>query len=295
MAKEIDKIIQSKTPPKNNNVLWYNGENLKVNRNGKWENVVASSSGGAGNIIIREDIGEPIFRENGQSYFSKEQIERTTGCTLKEIFRKVSDGALIIFMYYIPIYIYMPEGSMIAYLLGTDGSIYMFMLSEEEIELELEGTLLKVCAIFGKSGAIKVPPSDWSARSDEEGYILNRTHYVVNTEDLGSITVNFTNEPQVIAQFENGETGYFTVSGKDVLPGKDLTLQGMGSYQLFYIKDNKLYATSSSSSAVSRTFIIQKHTIKQLPEKYIPATIARSSELKVLEDRIAALEAKLNS
>lgn len=38
MAKEIDKIIQSKTAPKSNNVLWDDGENLKINRNGKWEN-----------------------------------------------------------------------------------------------------------------------------------------------------------------------------------------------------------------------------------------------------------------
>lgn len=43
MAKEIDKIIQSKTAPKSNNVLWDDGENLKINRNGKWEN----SNGGA--------------------------------------------------------------------------------------------------------------------------------------------------------------------------------------------------------------------------------------------------------
>ena len=35
MAKEIDKIIQSKTAPKSNNVLWDDGENLKINRNGK--------------------------------------------------------------------------------------------------------------------------------------------------------------------------------------------------------------------------------------------------------------------
>jgi hypothetical protein len=40
MAKEIDKIIQSKTAPKSNNVLWDDGENLKINRNGKWETVV---------------------------------------------------------------------------------------------------------------------------------------------------------------------------------------------------------------------------------------------------------------
>ena len=48
MAKEIDKIIQSKTAPKSNNVLWDDGENLKINRNGKWE----SAGGGAPMINI---------------------------------------------------------------------------------------------------------------------------------------------------------------------------------------------------------------------------------------------------
>lgn len=42
MAKEIDKIIQSKTAPKSNNVLWDDGENLKINRNGNWESPVKS-------------------------------------------------------------------------------------------------------------------------------------------------------------------------------------------------------------------------------------------------------------
>jgi len=44
MAKEIDKIIQSKTAPKSNNVLWDDGENLKINRNGKWESTGSGTS-----------------------------------------------------------------------------------------------------------------------------------------------------------------------------------------------------------------------------------------------------------
>ena len=36
------KIIQSKTAPKSNNVLWDDGENLKINRNGNWENIGGS-------------------------------------------------------------------------------------------------------------------------------------------------------------------------------------------------------------------------------------------------------------
>lgn len=54
MAKEIDKIIQSKTAPKSNNVLWDDGENLKINRNGKWEN----SNGGASSFLTLN--GSPI-------------------------------------------------------------------------------------------------------------------------------------------------------------------------------------------------------------------------------------------
>ena len=63
MAKEIDKIIQSKTAPKSNNVLWDDGENLKINRNGKWE----SAGGGApminityANLVTLRDNGELI-------------------------------------------------------------------------------------------------------------------------------------------------------------------------------------------------------------------------------------------
>ena len=44
MAKQIEKIIQSKTAPKSNNVLWDDGENLKINRNGKWESVLNSKN-----------------------------------------------------------------------------------------------------------------------------------------------------------------------------------------------------------------------------------------------------------
>ena len=39
MAKIIEKIVQSKYPPKDTNVLWDDGENLKISRNGSFENV----------------------------------------------------------------------------------------------------------------------------------------------------------------------------------------------------------------------------------------------------------------
>ena len=38
MAEIIDKIVKSKNAPQSTNVLWDDGENLKVYRNGSWEN-----------------------------------------------------------------------------------------------------------------------------------------------------------------------------------------------------------------------------------------------------------------
>ena len=42
MGKTIDKIVVSSTAPKNTNVLWDDGENLKIFRNGSFENVVST-------------------------------------------------------------------------------------------------------------------------------------------------------------------------------------------------------------------------------------------------------------
>lgn len=37
MAKIIDKIVQSNTPPQGSTFLWDDGENLKIKRRGNWE------------------------------------------------------------------------------------------------------------------------------------------------------------------------------------------------------------------------------------------------------------------
>lgn len=44
MANIIEKIIQQPTAPKDKNVLWDNGEELKINRRGVWE---SANKGGA--------------------------------------------------------------------------------------------------------------------------------------------------------------------------------------------------------------------------------------------------------
>lgn len=56
----IDKIVKSKYAPKDKNVLWDNGINLKINRNGVWENVV---SGGSSNLEHRIVELEKKFEE----------------------------------------------------------------------------------------------------------------------------------------------------------------------------------------------------------------------------------------
>lgn len=43
MGKTIDKIVVSSIAPKNTNVLWDDGENLKIFRNGKWETTTSNS------------------------------------------------------------------------------------------------------------------------------------------------------------------------------------------------------------------------------------------------------------
>jgi hypothetical protein len=56
----IDKIVKQKAAPKNKNVLWEDGTNLKINRNGIWENVV---SGGGSNLENRIARLEQIIEE----------------------------------------------------------------------------------------------------------------------------------------------------------------------------------------------------------------------------------------
>ena len=56
----INKIVKQKNAPKNKNVLWDDGTNLKINRNGVWENVV---SGGGSNLENRIAQLERIIEE----------------------------------------------------------------------------------------------------------------------------------------------------------------------------------------------------------------------------------------
>lgn len=61
MANIIEKIIQQPTAPKDKNVLWDNGEELKINRRGVWE---SANKGGTSvdedNSIILKYLANPV-------------------------------------------------------------------------------------------------------------------------------------------------------------------------------------------------------------------------------------------
>ena len=94
MAKEIDKIIQSKTAPKDTNILWDDGENLKISRNGKWKTTTSNSDNiteelkDAGieyyEIII--NIPDDLKINDYNTYESLGEA----GQTLKEYFKKAN-------------------------------------------------------------------------------------------------------------------------------------------------------------------------------------------------------------
>lgn len=55
MAKIIERIIQSKYPPNSTHVLWDDGENLKIARNGNFENVVSTMEN-TGNLNVEATV-----------------------------------------------------------------------------------------------------------------------------------------------------------------------------------------------------------------------------------------------
>jgi hypothetical protein len=63
--KIIDKIIQQSYAPEDKSVLWYDGQNLKINRSGKWESIIKNNATGDTAIIdslysagLNEDFNE---------------------------------------------------------------------------------------------------------------------------------------------------------------------------------------------------------------------------------------------
>ena len=70
MAKDV-KIVKSKTAPVDKNVLWDDGKNLKINRNGKWENATSEIKEGSSSLNKSKF---QLYKENGGRFFTDENI-----------------------------------------------------------------------------------------------------------------------------------------------------------------------------------------------------------------------------
>lgn len=76
MGKTIDKIVVSSIAPKNTNVLWDDGENLKIFRNGKWESTSKSNHNNEEYIVPdwKANGGEEGYIKNRTHYTTKVNI-----------------------------------------------------------------------------------------------------------------------------------------------------------------------------------------------------------------------------
>lgn len=136
MAKEIDKIIQSKTAPKSNNVLWDDGKDLKISRNGKWE------STGSGTSIPYEKLdtidfgyytyasGNVVANWGPFTIKEGETITVDTNVTAKPKYIKVHDFSRIT---------YVEKGSIHELIEHLDGTLTFY-----GIQIKPQGTTLEI-------------------------------------------------------------------------------------------------------------------------------------------------------
>lgn len=144
MAKEIDKIIQSKTAPKSNNVLWDDGENLKINRNGKWESI-GSNDLSTQVFTIPFEIFELAERVEIEGIWydaiSINALEEYYGIDWDLMVDKICKFGIIIIGYHIPIYrIKIPNDSGTGYT-----GIQMYILNPDNVTKQF------ICAISNKT------------------------------------------------------------------------------------------------------------------------------------------------
>lgn len=76
--KEIDKIIKSTTPPKSKDVLWDNGKELLINRNGKWEkaNTTEIKEGSIPLSALAPEVKDKIENAGGGAYITNSGVAR---------------------------------------------------------------------------------------------------------------------------------------------------------------------------------------------------------------------------
>lgn len=200
MAKEIDKIIQSKTAPKSNNVLWDDGENLKINRNGKWE------STGSGTSIPQEkldsiDFGYYTYASgnivaNWGPFIIKERetIKVETNTWEEPKFVKINDYSGVS---------YIERGGIYELYKNLDGTS-----SRLGIQIKLQGTTLE---IYNDSGLGTITISFLEYRQQ----YIDSTKFDIDPKFLAEIKVEKSITTGIGKQFEHLDLHRYV--GKNVL------------------------------------------------------------------------------
>lgn len=93
MAKIIDKIVKSKNAPQSTNVLWDDGENLKIYRNGVWENT-NSTEIKEGSIPLSALSKEVRDKINISNIPAKYLIVESPGSFINPTFTKIDDSSI---------------------------------------------------------------------------------------------------------------------------------------------------------------------------------------------------------
>lgn len=220
MAKIIEKIVQSKYPPKDSNVLWDDGENLKINRNGKWESAYAEGPAGGAydDTEIKNKLTElegktasrafGLFSNETLNYIIKEMAltEDVDYSAIKSvsILKAYSNGSYFFNSIY----------------LHTDKTIVVYEMSYRTKEDALKNAGFQIYA--GAKGNVL---ADFSKASEGSNTYATKVNYPLTMDD----------SPILLAlSISNSTEAKF---------GYDIDKQGAGQYQYTYL-DTPIKANS---------------------------------------------------
>lgn len=180
--KEIDKIIKSKTAPKSNNVLWDDGKELLINRNGKWEN--ANTTEIKEGSIPLESLSEEIKSNLPHIMYLSEPIIIEIKKDIVEY--KIADTNIYFGTYFQfngvvhkstdEYFITNLVGPSIKGRFAQRDKTYLILDRSPVLD---ETIVLYTTVNYNKIKEEFLPDSiaNWNAQEGEAGYIKNRTHF----------------------------------------------------------------------------------------------------------------------
>ena len=171
MVNIINKIVKSQTAPAQTNVLWDDGENLKIYRNGIWENTNSTEikEGSIPFECLAEDIKGNFYGKYGLNNYLGELVDTNP-----------------LFIKGPRTFIYMLANNKI-YRFGQ--SVYKVTLSGNGPSIAITGSQTSKGWTFTASGDtvalyevkfyankidVETPTPDWNAQEGEAGYIENK-------------------------------------------------------------------------------------------------------------------------